>query len=303
MRRFIAKTIAPFAPKICAALFAAALFAACSNMMEELKTVEFARPAVPPKKLDIKDAEMKNPGGIVTVTVADEVPTTAKPKITYELPNGTKVEVEGTVAVNDDGTRTLTFDLKPIPQELEGGTLPMTLDVPGNYLPTPVEGINYIPQAEVQMEFEGKSGDEFTIFNSEASEFPPPVVTTNYHDNIDTNIEYLDPNGDSIGDLDGDGKVDWEDAKLWMGDEANGGTALTVKATATPNPDTDPSAAGSKEVKINCKKDPPITSAAAEPAKPEVGQTATAKVYCGTEEYTGKTVAWQWYKADSSAGA
>ena len=246
---------------------------------------------VAPKPLDVTSSQMKNPDGIVSITIKDDIPATPAPAVTYLLPDGTPIEVEGTVAQNPDGTKTLTFDLNPIPQELQGGTLPLTVTVPGYHKPTDVT-VDYIPQAQVEISVGGKSAD-FTMFNSEADGLEPPKITTNYHDNLDMETTYTANPGATV--LDG-----WEAVKEWLADPDNDGKTLTISAAATPNPDTDPTSAASTTLVITCKKDLEITSVSAGPDEPGVGEEVEAKAYAGSVEYTGKTFVWQWYAAENS---
>ena len=245
---------------------------------------------VAPKPLDVTSSQMKNPDGIVSITIKDDIPATPAPTVTYLLPDGTPIEVEGTVAQNPDGTKTLTFDLNPIPQELQGGTLPLTVTVPG-YLPTDVT-VDYIPPAQVEISVGGKSAD-FTMFNSEAEDLEPPKITTNYHDNVDIETTYTANPGATV-------LADWEAVKEWLADPDNDGKTLTISAAATPKPDTDPTSAASTTLVITCKKDSQITSAVAGPNEPSVGEEVEAKAYAGSVEYTGKTFVWQWYAAENS---
>ena len=246
---------------------------------------------VAPKPLEVTASQMKNPDGIVSITIKDDIPASPAPTVTYLLPDGTPIEVEGTVAQNPDGTKTLTFDLNPIPQELQGGTLPLTVTVPGYHLPTDVT-VDYIPPAQVEISVGGKSAD-FTMFNSEAEDLEPPKITTNYHDNLDMETTYTANPGATV--LDG-----WEAVKEWLADPANDGKTLTISAAATPKPDTDPTSAASTTLVITCKKDSQITSAVAGPDEPSVGEEVEAKAYAGSVEYTGKTFVWQWYAAENS---
>ena len=258
---------------------------------------------VPPKPLHVTDCEMKNPDGLVTMTVSDDVPLAPPPTVTYELPDGTKKEVEGTVVDNGDGTKTLTFDLKPLPPELLGGTLPITLNAPGYFKPADAT-VNYIPQAAPELDFGDKEGedttgdgkpDTYTFFNSEAEDFEEPKVKTNYHDNIIVETTYtVKPTGPVL--------ANWEAVKNWLKDPANDGGEIEAVVTATPNPDTDPSSNGETRVTLKCKKDLKITSVTAGPDEPEEGETVVAKAFAGSEIYTGKTFTWQWYAADSSSG-
>ena len=245
---------------------------------------------VAPKPLDVTASQMKNPDGIVSITIKDDIPATPAPTVTYLLPDGTPIEIEGTVAQNPDGTKTLTFDLNPIPQELQGGTLPLTVTVPG-YLPTDVT-VDYIPPAQVEISVGGKSAD-FTMFNSEAEDLEPPKITTNYHDNVDIETTYTANPGATV-------LADWEAVKEWLADPDNDGKTLTISAAATPKPDTDPTSAASTTLVITCKKDSQITSAVAGPNEPSVGEEVEAKAYAGSVEYTGKTFVWQWYAAENS---
>lgn len=246
---------------------------------------------VAPKPLDVTASDMKNPDGIVSITIKDDIPATPAPTVTYLLPDGTPIEIEGTVAQNPDGTKTLTFDLNPIPQELQGGTLPLTVTVPGYHKPTDVT-VDYIPQANVDISVDGKSAD-FTMFNSEADGLEPPKITTNYHDNVDMETTYTANPGATV-------LADWEAVKEWLADPDNDGKTLTISAAATPKPDTDPTSAASTTLVITCKKDLEITSVSAGPDEPGVGEEVEAKAYAGSVEYTGKTFVWQWYAAENS---
>ena len=246
---------------------------------------------VAPKPLDVTASDMKNPDGIFSITIKDDIPATPAPTVTYLLPDGTPIEVEGTVAQNPDGTKTLTFDLNPIPQELQGGTLPLTVTVPGYHKPTDVT-VDYIPQANVDISVGGKNAD-FTMFNSEADGLEPPKITTNYHDNVDMETTYTANPGATV-------LADWEAVKEWLADPDNDGKTLTISAAATPKPDTDPTSAASTTLVITCKKDLEITSVSAGPDEPSVGEEVEAKAYAGSVEYTGKTFVWQWYAAENS---
>ena len=246
---------------------------------------------VAPKPLDVTASDMKNPDGIVLITIKDDIPATPAPTVTYLLPDGTPIEIEGTVAQNPDGTKTLTFDINPIPQELQGGTLPLTVTVPGYHKPTDVT-VDYIPQAQVEISVGGKNAG-FTMFNSEAEDLEPPKITTNYHDNVDMETTYTANPGATV-------LADWEAVKEWLADPDNDGKTLTINAAATPKPDTDPTSAASTTLVITCKKDSQITSAVAGPDEPGVGEEVEAKAYAGSVEYTGKTFVWQWYAAENS---
>ncbi len=246
---------------------------------------------VAPKPLDVASSQMQNPDGIVSITIKDDIPATPAPTVTYLLPDGTPIEIEGTVAQNPDGTKTLTFDLNPIPPELQGGTLPLTVTVPGYHKPTDVT-VDYIPQANVDISVDGKSAD-FTMFNSEADGLEPPKITTNYHDNVDMETTYTANPGATV-------LADWEAVKEWLADPDNDGKTLTISAAATPKPDTDPTSAASTTLVITCKKDLEITSVSAGPDEPGVGEEVEAKAYAGSVEYTGKTFVWQWYAAENS---
>ena len=248
---------------------------------------------VPAKPLHVTGSDMQNPDGIVTVTITDDIPLTPNPTATYELPDGTKKEVEGTVTDNGDGTKTLTFDLNPIPSDLPGGTLPLTVNAPGYFKPAPVT-VDYIPQAQIEMSVNGKDSN-FALYNSEADGLEPPLIATNYHDNIDIKTTYTaNPGGTLL--------ADWNAVKEWLADPNNGGKTLTIKVDATPEPDIDPSAAATKQITITCKKDEAITKVLVSPNEPAVGETVEAVPYINSDVYTGTTMTWQWYVADASTG-
>ncbi|MBO7123491.1 MAG: hypothetical protein J6V90_09455 [Treponema sp.] len=299
------------------ALFAAAfVFAACSSMMEDLKPT-----SVPLKPLNIIGAPtMQNPAPhIIDVKVDGVIAPTPKPKAVYAiaLPGGGErlVEVEGTVTDNGDGTSTLTFNLddpNPIDPQLSGGSLPVTVKVPGYAPASLVPPVNYIPEPQVSLnpdsfpnggydtDADGKV-DTFDVYNSQTGSLGEPKVDTNYRDNIDVTKEYTDQSGNPIPDLDGDGDSDWDDVKKYLESPANDGKSIKIKVTATPNPncgsgsDWPPATA---ECSVMCKEDKPITSAMVTPAKVKAGMEATATAYVGGAVCDAPTVSWQWYLAD-----
>ena len=271
---------------------------------------------VPPKPLHIKgEPKMENPGTKISVVVEDNIPETPKPKLKYTItkPDGStqEMEVEGTVTDNGDGTKTITYDLDPIPQELMGGTLPITFEVPG-CLPTDAS-VNYIPDVEIEFVIGDKEGtdtdgdgvaDTFDVYNSEGADLPELEILTNYHDNVDIEKKYFDQNGAPLADLNGDGKVDWDDVKEFISDIANEGKSVTVKAVATPKPDKVPSGAKTAEATIVCKKDLPIDSAKLFPDSEPLyaNAQAEAKTYVNGAVYKGP-VTWTWYQASSETAA
>ena len=119
------------------AIAAALAFAACSNMMEELKPTPQRT-----KDLVIK-GEPKCENGVITIVVQGTVPTEPKPTITYTFPDGIKKTLQGTVTDNGDGTATLTFDTTLEPEELPEGPMDITVSVSG-YNPADVS-VDYQP--------------------------------------------------------------------------------------------------------------------------------------------------------------
>ena len=254
---------------------------------------------VPPKPLHIKgEPQMENPGTKITVVVEDDIPETPKPKLKYTItkPDGSteEIEVEGSVTDNGDGTKTITYDLDPIPQELMGGTLPITFDVPG-CLPTDAD-VNYIPDLEILGIKVGDTEgvDSVDIYNSEAEDLPEPEILTNYHDNVDIETSYVDQSGNPMT---------WDQVKDFIGDYHNDGKYVVVKYNAVPNPDRSPSQAKDGEAKIYCRKDLPIASAKVTPeSKMEEGQEAEAKAYTSSGAVYNGPVDWQWQKAKVVGG-
>ena len=254
---------------------------------------------VPPKPLHIKgEPKMENPGTKITVVVEDDIPETPKPKLKYTItkPDGSteEIEVEGSVTDNGDGTKTITYDLDPIPQELMGGTLPITFDVPG-CLPTDAD-VNYIPDLEILGVKVGDTEgvDSVDIYNSEAEGLPEPEILTNYHDNVDIETSYVDQSGNPMT---------WDQVKVFIGDYHNDGKYVVVKYNAVPNPDRSPSQAKDGEAKIYCRKDLPIASAKVTPeSKMEEGQEAEAKAYTSSGTVYNGPVNWQWHKAKVVGG-
>ena len=254
---------------------------------------------VPPKPLHIKgQPQMENPGTKITVVVEDDIPETPKPKLKYTITKDDgstqEVEVEGTVKDNGDGTKTIIYDLAPIPTELKGGSLPVTFEVPG-CLPTK-SGVNYIPDLEILgIKVGDTTGeDSVDIYNSEAEGLPEPEILTNYHDNIDIETTYEDKDGNP---------VTWDQVKEFLGDYHNDGEYVVVKYNAKPKPDKSPSTAKDGEAKIYCRKDLPIGSAKATPeTMTEAGQEAEAKAYTLSGAVYNGPVDWQWHKAKVVGG-
>ena len=191
---------------------------------------------VAPKPLEVTASQMKNPDGIVSITIKDDIPASPAPTVTYLLPDGTPIEVEGTVAQNPDGTKTLTFDLKPIPPELQGGTLPLTVTVPGYHLPTDV-AVDYIPEPKLGIDLSEMPNEPYNgnhsgesdynpktcdVYNSQADGLTEPSVNSNYHDNLDIKTEYEDENGNKFSDF--------EAVKEYIKDPANHGKPVRRQA-------------------------------------------------------------------------
>ena len=237
--------------RIKAVLFAAFItagltLAGCSQMIYDLRIF----------MLNIVSSEMSNPGSVITIKVTDPVPTDSTPVITYTLPDGTPVTVEGTVTDNGDGTRTLEFDLNPVPQGLPGGRLPVTVTVP-DYAPTPTT-VTYTPPVKTSVvsgSKEYKDDDDDGVIDddievpSKGGTIEKPKVKTNYREE-DIIIEetYTDESDNPIPDENGDGVVDWKDVQRWLtkdedddGVPDNAKKKVKVKVKATPKDDTDPS--------------------------------------------------------------
>ena len=189
------------------ALAAAVLLPGCSNMIQDLRIRVF----------NIISAELENPSNILTVTVTGDIPPGTIPTVTYVLPDGTEVTVEGTVTDNPDGTQTLTFDLNPVPSGLPGGALPVTINVPG-YAPETTTVI-YTPPVTISVQSGGTEvcdNDEIFIPQTGGTIEKPEVITNYREDDIIIEETYTDKNGDPIPDEDGDGDVDWEDVQRWL---------------------------------------------------------------------------------------
>ncbi|MBO6176709.1 MAG: hypothetical protein J6O39_04135 [Treponema sp.] len=222
--------------------------AGCSRMIYDLRIF----------MLNIVSSEMSNPGSTVTIKVTDDIPSGSVPVITYTLPDGTTVTVEGTVTDNGDGTRTLEFDLNPVPQGLPGGRLPVTVTVP-DYAPTPAT-VTYTPPVETSVvsgSKEYKDEDDDGVIDddievpSNGGTIEKPKVKTNYREE-DIIIEetYTDESDNPIPDENGDGVVDWKDVEMWLtkdedddGVPDNAEKKVKVKIKSTPEDDTDPSSA------------------------------------------------------------
>lgn len=270
--------------------------AGCSNYIEELTVRTSAR--------EIAVASVTTgPDGTVTITTGDDIPAGTAVTLTYTRDDGTTGEITGTVTDNGDGTRTLAFDPSGI-DGVPGGTLPVTVGAPG-YLPTPIT-VSHIPPPVLTVSTGEKTGtdtdgdgedDTFTVFNSEAEYIPEPTITTNYHDSIDVTTTYTDENGDPIADQDDDGDVDWEDIQKWLKDGDNDGKKVTLTVTATPDPDTEPSKGTKRTLTFKNKKDTVINTVTL-PDKVNTGEKTKVTVKDGDgEEYTGRTMTYQWYIA------
>ena len=267
---------------------------------------------VAPKPLDVTASDMKNPDGIVLITIKDDIPATPAPTVTYLLPDGTPIEIEGTVAQNPDGTKTLTFDLNPIPQELQGGTLPLTVTVPGYHLPTDVT-VDYIPEPKLELDLSGMPNEPYNgnhsgesdynpktcdVYNSQADGLTEPSVNSNYHDNLDIKTEYEDENGNKFSDF--------EAVKEYIKDPANHSKPVHAIITATPNPncgapnDWPPATA---ECWIVVMKNQLINGVKLSADYGMVGVELTAKGTIDGHVYSSDDISWKWFVADNQAGA
>ncbi|MBQ3650261.1 MAG: hypothetical protein II957_08685 [Treponema sp.] len=245
-----------------AVLLASVVLAGCSNMVELLRLYP----------LNIISSEMSAPGNIVTIKVTDDIPADEIPTLSYTLPDGTKVEVPGTVKKNSDGTTTLEFDLNPVPQSLPGGKLPVVITVEG-FEPTPTT-VTYTPPVEISVVSKGTEytdSDDDGIIDDEifvpstGDKVEKPDVKTNYRDD-DIIIEetYTDESDNPIPDENGDGIVDWEDVQKWLtkdddddGIPDNAEKKVKVKVKGTPKDDTSPTSG--KEIEYIIKSGSALT--------------------------------------------
>lgn len=285
------------------AFAAAFVFAACSNMMQELKATASGEAK---RFLNIKSVSMTNPpdpANIVTVTVDDAVPQTPSPTLVYTLTDGTKVEVVGAVTENPDGTKTLTFDLNPLDKtKLLGGPLPLAITA-SRYDPTPATA-QYLPPFAVGIALGDKDGtdtnddglyDQYDVYKYEADhdEVAAPTVKTNYQDSLVEKspvITYKDQAGNEL--------ADWDAVMDWLKDTANYDKYVEVENEATLKPSTTPTKGTTR---IYCRKDKPITKVEVEPDKVNAGVAVEAKAYINTTLYTAVT--WQWFMADSKTAS
>lgn len=269
---------------------------------------------VPPKPLNVTGSQMKNPDGIVTVTITDDIPATPAPTVTYLLPDGTLVEVEGTVTENPDGTKTLTFDLKPIPQELQGGTLPLTVTAPGYHMPTDTT-VNYVPEPKLNLDLSGMPNEPYNgghsasgesdynpktcdVYNSQAVGLAEPTVKSNYHDNLDIKTEYEDENGNKF--------PDWDAVKNYIKDPANHSKPVHAIITATPNPNCgapDDWPPATAECWIVVMKEQLINGVKLSADYGMVGVELTAEGTIDGHVYSSDDISWKWFVTDDQAGA
>ncbi len=269
---------------------------------------------VAPKPLDVTSSQMKNPDGIVSITIKDDIPATPAPTVTYLLPDGTPIEVEGTVAQNPDGTKTLTFDLNPIPQELQGGTLPLTVTVPGYHLPTDVT-VDYIPDPKLELNLSGMPNAPYNgnhsasgesdynpktcdVYNSQADDLAEPSVNSNYHDNLDIKTEYEDENGNKFSDF--------EAVKEYIKDPANHGKPVHVIITATPNPNCgapDDWPPATAECWIVVMKEQLINGVKLSSGYGMVGVELVAEGTIDGHAYSSDDISWKWFVSDDQTGA
>ncbi len=269
---------------------------------------------VAPKPLDVTASDMKNPGGIVLITIKDDIPATPAPTVTYLLPDGTPIEVEGTVAQNPDGTKTLTFDLNPIPQELQGGTLPLTVTAPGYHMPTDTT-VNYVPEPKLDLDLSGMPNEPYNgghsasgesdykpktcdVYNGQADDLTEPKVKTNYHDNVDVKYEYEDENGNKF--------PDWEAVKNYIKDPANHGKPVHATITVTPNPNCgapDDWPPATAECWFVVMKEQLINGVKLSSDYGMVGVELTAEGTIDGHVYSSDDISWMWFVSDDQAGA